>query len=117
MKFPMDAQVPRRLARILDSRGHDARHTLDLSEGNRTTDARICEVADEEERLVVTKDRDFVDSFFLRGSPSRLLLLTTGNIRNEELIEIFLRRLPEIETTMRTNRFLELGRTVLLVRD
>jgi predicted nuclease of predicted toxin-antitoxin system len=40
--------------------GHDAIHTLDLPDGNATSDAGILAVADREQRVVVTKDTDFV---------------------------------------------------------
>lgn len=58
----MDAQMPRRMVRWLAAAGCDAVHTLDLPAGNRTTDAEICEFAEREKRVVVTKDADFVDS-------------------------------------------------------
>ncbi len=41
MKFLVDAQLPRRLARMLREAGHEAVHTLDLPHGNRTSDAVI----------------------------------------------------------------------------
>jgi hypothetical protein len=41
MKFLVDAQLPRRLCQELRECGHDAAHTLDLSSGNRTSDAEI----------------------------------------------------------------------------
>jgi len=117
MKFLMDAQIPRRLAKILTTLGHDAIHTFDLEDGNRTSDQRICEIADNESRVVVTKDRDFVDSFVVRRSPARLFFVTTGNIRNDELVDLFVRRLPEIESLMQTGRFLEISRFAVRVRD
>lgn len=83
MKFLVDAQLPTRLARFLSSSGHDALHTLELPDGNRTTDARIAEIADGSDRVVVTKDRDFRDSHLLTRSPRRLLVVATGNITND----------------------------------
>jgi predicted nuclease of predicted toxin-antitoxin system len=62
VRFLVDAQLPARLARFLSSAGHDALHTSELPDGNRTTDRRIAEVADDDNRVVVTKDRDFRDS-------------------------------------------------------
>ena len=41
MRFLVDAQLPRRLASLLQQTGHEAMHTLDLSDGNRTPDAAI----------------------------------------------------------------------------
>ena len=75
MKFVVDAQLPRRLARELAASGHDAVHTLDFPAGNRTQDKDIVALAVREDRLVVTKDNDFVASFLLRGTPPKLLLI------------------------------------------
>ena len=41
MKFLVDAQLPRRLARWLHAEGHEAIHTSDLPEANQTGDATI----------------------------------------------------------------------------
>ena len=71
MKFLIDAQLPKRLARRLCELGHDAVHTLDLPTKNRTSDQVIAQVSASENRIAVTKDRDFVDSFILRREPQR----------------------------------------------
>jgi predicted nuclease of predicted toxin-antitoxin system len=85
MNFLVDAQLPRRLARILASAGHDALHTLDLSRANRTTDAEINAISLRQKRVVITKDADFVDSFLLSKEPYKLLLVSTGNTRTKTL--------------------------------
>jgi predicted nuclease of predicted toxin-antitoxin system len=46
VRFLVDAQLPARLAWFLSQAGHDALHTSELAEGNRTTDAQIAEQAD-----------------------------------------------------------------------
>jgi predicted nuclease of predicted toxin-antitoxin system len=46
----------------LTAAGCDAVHTLDLPDGNRTTDERINDAANREQRVLVAKDADFVDS-------------------------------------------------------
>jgi len=94
MKFLVDAQLPRRIALWLRDQGHDAIHTLDLPDQNRTTDMAIVSLADDDGRVVVTKDADFVESFILRHAPARLLLISTGNISNAELERILLPNLP-----------------------
>ncbi len=86
MKFLLDAQLPARLAGHLNDAGHDALHTLDLPEQNRTTDAEVARVADAHGRIVVSKDSDFRDSHLLNGTPARLLVVSTGNITNRDLI-------------------------------
>lgn len=89
MKFLVDAQLPRRLAIWLVGAGFDTVHTLDLPLGNHTPDALINEVSINELRIVVIKDSDFVDSFLLHRKPFKLLLISTGNIRNSELELLF----------------------------
>jgi hypothetical protein len=46
---------------------------LDLPQQNATTDSEINAISIEQERIVVTKDRDFLDSFLLRQQPYKLL--------------------------------------------
>lgn len=117
MNFLVDAQLPRRLARYLLSQGHDALHTLDLPEANRTPDRSILHVAARDGRVVVTKDSDFVDSFILAGEPEKLLLISTGNISNVELDEIITANLERIVTALSSSSFVELTRTSLIVHS
>jgi predicted nuclease of predicted toxin-antitoxin system len=53
--------------------------------GRRTSDEENCAIAVRERRIVVTKDRDFVVSFWLKRTPPKLLLISTDNIANEAL--------------------------------
>lgn len=95
--------------------GHDAQHTSELPDGNRTTDARIAEFADHEGRVVVTKDRDFRDAHLLRGSPQRLLIVTTGNITNAALLSLFDAHLDAIALALEEADLVELGAAALVV--
>jgi predicted nuclease of predicted toxin-antitoxin system len=97
--------------------GHDAAHTLDLPGGNRTTDGAICAVADENDAVVITKDADFVITRMLKGSPRRLLVIATGNIRNDELMMLIERNFARIESLFETPAHVELSRTALIVRE
>ena len=114
MKFLVDAQLPRRLAALLRQAGHDTTHTLDLPLGNRTTDTVINQLSLKEQRVVVTKDADFVDSFLLRQEPWKLLLVSTGNIRNAELIVLFMANLEKIAEGFDAFEFIEINRTELI---
>jgi hypothetical protein len=70
VKFLVDAQLPARLARLLNEHGHDATHTSELPNANRTPDDEIAATADTEDRVVISKDRDFRNSHFLKGTPA-----------------------------------------------
>ena len=115
MKFLVDAQLPVRLARRLAPVGHDVVHTSELPAGNRTTDADICRLADAEDRVVVTKDRDFRDSHLLRSTPRRLLIVATGNINNEALLRLFDEHLDAVIAALEEARYVEIGSDRLIV--
>jgi predicted nuclease of predicted toxin-antitoxin system len=97
MKFLLDEHIPPSLAERLRRLGHDAIHVFTLPTADGTPDADIIATADREGRIVVTKDSDFRDSQVISGRPARLLRVTTGNSKNNELIALFLAGLPEIE--------------------
>ena len=116
MNFLVDAQLPRRMTAWLAAAGCNAVHTLDLPDGNRTTDEQINDVADREQRVVVSKDADFVDTHLLRGRPAKLLLISTGNISNRDLEALVMPLIPDIVREFQTHSFLELGQTGIVVR-
>jgi predicted nuclease of predicted toxin-antitoxin system len=88
VKFVVDAQLPPRLATRLALLGHDVVHATSLAGGDRMPDREIAACADEEDRVVVTKDSDFRCSHTVSGTPAWLLLIATGNIRNDELLAL-----------------------------
>ena len=69
MKFIIDAQLPKEIAWIFKNRGFDAINTDDLPDKERTTDNQIREISVNENRIVITKDTDFVDSYFVNRVP------------------------------------------------
>ena len=90
-------------------------HTLDLPRANRTTDREINDLSVRESRVVVTKDSDFVDSLLLREQPWKLLLVTTGNIRNRELEALFLENLDTILNGLAMHSYVELSRSSVVL--
>jgi predicted nuclease of predicted toxin-antitoxin system len=113
MRFLLDAQLPRRLCKRLREHGHDAIHTLDLPQGNRTPDSVINRLSIAEGRVVVTKDSDFVDSLIVRAEPHKLLLVSTGNIGNSQLEELFLQHLEAIVAGLEEHHFVEVDHLAL----
>lgn len=118
MKFLVDAQLPRRLAIWLGEAGFDAVHTLDLPLGNFTPDTLINQISIDEQRIVVTKDADFIASFLLQKKPYKLLLVSTGNIRNNELEILFAANIEKLQEAFDANSaFVELNRTAIIIHD
>lgn len=114
MNFLVDAQLPRRLARQLSALGHDAIHTLDLPKRNRTTDAEILRISSLDERVVITKDTDFAKTFATVGEPRKLLLITTGNIANDELERLVIANVDAVVNGFNDYGFIELTRDAII---
>ena len=78
MKFLIDAQLPITLSEFLNSKGLDSIHTLELPNKNFTKDNQIARIANEESRIVITKDADFLESYLVKNEPKKLILVKTG---------------------------------------
>ena len=97
MKFIVDAHFPKRLATWLINNGDDAIHTTDLPNKNSTSDKEIIDVADAQERIVITKDKDFIQFRIIHNRPEKILMITTGNITNKALLQLFEVNFPTIQ--------------------
>ncbi len=89
MKFIVDAQLPKLLARFLREKGFDVIHTSELPNGNDTSDVEINRISLSEKRILVSKDADFYNSFTAKKEPYKLLHVRTGNMKNSRLIKLF----------------------------
>ena len=67
----------RRLNQIGRVGGYDCRHTLNLPAANRTQKGSITRLLMAEQRVVIAKHADFVNSFLLYSQPHKLLLVPT----------------------------------------
>lgn len=114
MRFLVDAQLPRRVAKQLQQAGAEAIHTLDLPLGNCTPDQILNELSVTEQYIMITKDSDFVDSFHLHKKPWKLLLISTGNIRNSDLEALLLANIEKIIKGFDTFDFIEINRTSII---
>jgi len=114
MRLLIDAQLPARLSSVLAGLGHDVVHTSQLPLGNRTPDAEIVRFADSEDRVVVTKDREFVDSHVLSGRPRSLLIVSTGNIGNDELVSLFVANIDGLAAALDGSGLVEISRDAIV---
>lgn len=117
MKFIVDAQLPKSLSDFLNAAGFDAIHTLELPEMNSTSDNIIATKANNEQRIVITKDADFLDSYLLYGTPEKLLLVKTGNIPNSELFKLFRDNLNLLQLAFSKYNFVEMTRVEIITHQ
>lgn len=117
MKFLIDAQLPIRLAQLLQETGYDTIHTRELPQQNATPDSIINSISIHDKRVVITKDSDFVDSFLTVQQPYKLLLITTGNIKNADLESLFTTNLSLIVDLLSRHHYIELSRDSVIVHQ
>ena len=103
MKFIVDTQLPPRLAKFLIEKGFDAIHTMDFPDGHLLDDESIRKIAIADNRIIISKDSDFFNSFLIKGVPPQVLLLRFGNITNNDLISLFEAQLLTIEKLFHIN--------------
>ncbi len=96
MKFLLDAQLPPSLKQVFKNKGFDCIHTLDLELGNGTPDKIINKISVAEQRILITKDSDFFDSFIINNEPYKLILVKLGNTSKKDLIQFFTNRFNDI---------------------
>ena len=116
MKFLVDAQLPYGVALFLRNRGFDALHTNDLPDKERITDKQIRDISVSENRIVVTKDYDFVDSFIIKRNPEKSLIITTGNIKNKQLFALWEHNWKLIKYLFETHNLVELSNDDVIAR-
>jgi predicted nuclease of predicted toxin-antitoxin system len=58
-----------------------------------------------------------VDAHLLKGQPYKLLLVSTGNIRNADLLNLFARNLERIVDAFQSHSFVELDRNHLIIHQ
>lgn len=111
MKFIVDAQLPKSLSIFFIDQGFDSIHTLDLPDKNKTKDNKILTFARKENRIIITKDLDFLKTYLLKGDPKKLILVKTGNIDNKHLLKIFKDNLTIILELIGRSNLIEISKT------
>ena len=99
MLFIVDAQLPPALARLLESRGHDAKHVAELGL-TAAEDVHIWRYASRHNAVLVTKDEDFVTLSTLKNDGPAIIWIRVGNTRKQALLTWFERLLPIIEQAL-----------------
>jgi len=58
---------------------------------------------------VFSKDSDFLDNYILDGSPKKLLVVSTGNINNQNLIQLFEKNLETLKSLLEESSVIEIN--------
>jgi predicted nuclease of predicted toxin-antitoxin system len=108
VKFLVDNQLPPALAQYLRKRGFDSEHVLDVGL-DKALDIEICRYAESNERILVSKDEDFLYLASRTNAKLRLLWVQLGNCRTPALLAAFERHWPLIESVLKAgDRIIEI---------
>lgn len=113
MKFLVDEQLPQMLADWLCEKGHDAIHVSALLTNVKIPDGYICKRSMAEERVVITKDSDFFNTYLVKKQPYKLLYITTGNLRNRPLLDLFRASLTQLLNALENAEVVELNQSTI----
>lgn len=89
--------------------GFDAIHTDDMPNMERTSDTEIIKISELEERIIITKDKDFLDSYLLFNKPKKLVLITSRNIKNKEFFFLFKNNFKTVVELLSKHSLIELN--------
>ena len=95
MKFLIDNQLPTTLAKYLESKGHEARHVLDVGLAA-AKDSEISRHAAEHGLVIVTKDEDFSRQAAQPSAAIQVVWVRLGNCRKPTLLAVFETLLPSL---------------------
>ncbi|MDO8952543.1 MAG: DUF5615 family PIN-like protein [Draconibacterium sp.] len=88
MKFLCDVHISYKVTKHLQSLGFEAVHINDILDKSCSSDKSICHYADKNDLIVITKDPDFRNSFYINNSPKKFIKINLGNISNDLLIQV-----------------------------
>lgn len=112
MKFLCDVHISYQLKKHLLFLGFESKHVNEILDKSETKDSELCKYADQNDFVIITKDSDFRDSYFLNKSPKKLIKINLGNISNKDLIQIFDSNINSIKTLdIKDNFLLEIDKS------
>lgn len=105
MKFICDVHIPISLSKFLATQGAESVHVNQILDGSFTPDDLINKYADANDCIVITKDMDFRNSYFIRKAPRKLIRICLGNLPNNRLIQLIEKHLTLISQLNQENSF------------
>lgn len=88
MHFICDVHISYKIRTHLVKLGYEASHINKILQGDISDDAMIAKHCLDNDCILITKDFDFVDSYFLNRVPPKIIKINLGNVSTEELIAI-----------------------------
>ncbi len=117
MKILCDVHIAIKVAKFLQSKGIETEHVNQILDKSHTKDNHISQYAHKNDFTVLTKDKDFKDSHFLKQSPHKLIKVNLGNISTNNLIVTIDNVLEKLENLFSSNKkcYVEINQDELII--
>jgi predicted nuclease of predicted toxin-antitoxin system len=115
MKFLVDEQLPQLLSEWIVSKGFDSIHVCTLGTTSSVSDSDIRLRSMTEERIVITKDEDFFNSYIFQKQPYKLIFVTTGNCKNRALLDLFRYQFEHLCVLLQQHHLIEINQTTVKI--
>ncbi|TVR78884.1 MAG: hypothetical protein EA412_07830 [Chitinophagaceae bacterium] len=106
MRFLCDVHISYKLTKFLISKGFESLHVNEILGKSETKDSELCNFANQNNYVIISKDSDFRDSYFVNQTPKKLIKINLGNISNQALIKIFNDHIETIQKLDSKSNFL-----------
>ena len=73
MRFLCDVHISYKIAKHLTEFGYEAIHVNNILNKSETSDTEIARFVDKNDFVLITKDSDFRDSYFITGTPKKII--------------------------------------------
>ncbi|SFS71593.1 DUF5615 family PIN-like protein [Mucilaginibacter polytrichastri] len=119
LNFLVDVHLPISLSKFLDKHPKcSSTHVNQILQKWNTTDTEICNYADANLMIVITKDSDFKDTHFIKQTPKKVIKVALGNISNNDLLDIFEKYLSFIlSLTLKESFYIEISKEQIIMID
>jgi len=117
MKILCDVHIAIKVAKFLQSKGIETEHVNQILDKWHTKDDDISQYADKNGFTVLTKDKDFKDSHFIKQTPRKLIKVSLGNISTNNLIVTIDNVLDKLENLFSSNKkcYVEINQDELII--
>lgn len=116
MKFLCDVHISFKILNFIKIHFEGSVHVNNILDSYSTKDSDIITYADENDYTILTKDKDFKNSYLLKQKPKKPIKINLGNISNLEIINILKNNVIEIKNLEEKSNFmLEISKENLLL--
>lgn len=96
MKLLWDVHIPFKLVRNYKELSYETKHVNELQDKWFTSDKDICTFCDTMYFVIITKYKDFKNSYLIKKEPKMVIKINLGNVSTAHIISLFNNNIADI---------------------